>query len=165
LKSKKASRGFVGAQGYQERSNLEEGSSQLQNISTSPFTQIAKVIPFSAVGERIDKEDQAESFALQNQDEEPKELSDTIDPNLITLWLQYCEQRHGVECSRRELEPDFSAEMDIIVIDTRQKCLARVTTAARHFALSYVWGPVCRFSINLLLLIESLWSLAPDCFD
>jgi len=74
------------------------------------------------------------------------ELSDTIDSGLITLWLGYCEQHHGAECSRRELEPNSSVEVDIIVIDTRRKCLVRTTTAARYFALSYVWGSVCFIS-------------------
>jgi hypothetical protein len=69
----------------------------------------------------------------------PKELSD-IDPNLIRLWLRTCEKLHGIECSRREIEPNFSTELEIIVVDVQRKCLAEITTAARYFALSYVWG-------------------------
>jgi hypothetical protein len=91
----------------------------------------------------------------EDEVEEASELSDTIDYSLIIRWLQYCEQNHGNDCSHRELEPDFSVEMDIIVIDVRRNCLARATTAARYLAVSYVWGAVPQL-LNSTAMCESL---------
>ena len=80
-------------------------------------------------------------------DEELPDKNQSVAPNqinysLISLWVSYCEQHHGIDCNRRELERSAYEEVDIILVDVRKNCLVQATTKARYIALSYVWGAV-----------------------
>jgi len=171
LKSRKTPT-VSGTSGTQRKSNLGESSNPSQDITINQVHPEVNVNDLSADEETVHREDlhsltspdpaiakhwapsepgydpvQRVPWAAEDrlEDDEPKDLSDTIEPSLITLWLQHCEQHHGAECTRRELEPNGRdvAEMNIILIDVKRKCLVTDTTAARYFALSYVWGSVC----------------------
>jgi hypothetical protein len=58
-----------------------------------------------------------------------------LDSKLVHWWLGSCQHRH--RCKPRI--PTLP-EIKILVIDCQEKCLTRVTTKSRYFALSYVWG-------------------------
>jgi hypothetical protein len=67
-----------------------------------------------------------------------------IDRLLVNHWLSHCETAHSV-CASQKRE----GSLTVILIDVKRKCLVS-TTAARYFALSYVWG-----GVSQLLLMES----------
>jgi hypothetical protein len=70
-----------------------------------------------------------------------------IDRSLVSHWFTHCETNHSV-CAGQIRESSLA----IILIDVKRKCLISAT-AARYFALSYVWG-----GIDQLLLVESNFS-------
>ncbi|RYP74902.1 hypothetical protein DL769_003908 [Monosporascus sp. CRB-8-3] len=60
---------------------------------------------------------------------------------LIRSWLDECEASHGRKCAGLQT-PTLGAQpvIDIFLVDVRDHCLVRTTSAERYFALSYVWG-------------------------
>lgn len=65
-----------------------------------------------------------------------------IDQTAVKRWLSHCARSHRM-CI---LEPPKS-ELQLLLIDVRRKCLVS-TSAARYFALSYVWGNVDQFLLK-----------------
>jgi hypothetical protein len=135
------------------------GGSQFQQIH-SPDTR--EHVPSSLA--TFSRESRSTGSLGQYVNEHEREIEgrrgglDTINYSLVALWIEYCEQHHGAESSRREAQLDSSVEMDIILIDTRCKCLVRGSTASRYLALSYVWGAISQLQ-NTTALCESLMDL------
>ncbi|KAH6661735.1 hypothetical protein B0J14DRAFT_435316, partial [Halenospora varia] len=86
----------------------------------------------------------------------------------ISRWLNCCIRSHE-ECRKRELENDFPHRSNILLIDTKNMCLAEAFTDYGYIALSYVWGGASQFTtttknIQGLLKPESLvavWEQIP----
>lgn len=70
------------------------------------------------------------------------QTADTINYDLIKLWIQSCENLHGSECRNHGLGGGDHTAVDIILLDVQKNCLVQSLTNQRYFALSYVWGAV-----------------------
>jgi hypothetical protein len=67
-------------------------------------------------------------------------IPEVIDFATLAAWLTHCEERHGLNCSLRDISTRYTKPIEIILVDVVQECLILATTSSRYFALSYLWG-------------------------
>lgn len=67
-------------------------------------------------------------------------ISEVVDFNTISSWLEHCETVHGAKCLRHDSPPRLAKPIEILVVDVSRHCLTKKTTAVKYFTLSYVWG-------------------------
>lgn len=65
-----------------------------------------------------------------------------VDTTKLRRWLNDCDYNHGRICNGVLSDLRFSQDIDLILVDVRDRCLFRATSAEKYFALSYVWGEV-----------------------
>ncbi|PLB36871.1 HET domain-containing protein [Aspergillus candidus] len=68
-----------------------------------------------------------------------KQLANTAK---LRQWLNSCDYNHGRICNGVLSDSRFSQDINLILVDVRDRCLVRATSADKYFALSYVWGEV-----------------------
>jgi hypothetical protein len=64
--------------------------------------------------------------------------ADSINFDLLSLWITTCESEHGSKCQ----EPSDQDVPGRRLIDVEQGCIVEGSTACRYMALSYVWGSI-----------------------
>ncbi|PLN86503.1 HET-domain-containing protein [Aspergillus taichungensis] len=75
--------------------------------------------------------------ALRQNHSTGKQLVDTTQ---LRRWLNNCDYNHGRICNGVLSDLRFSQDINLILVDVRDRCLIRATSAEKYFALSYVWG-------------------------
>ena len=73
----------------------------------------------------------------------PIRTLDGQEADIVQLqqWISNCDHNHGSLCNNyRGRGPRYITDVSLIVIDVVDNCLAEVTSAAKYFTLSYVWG-------------------------
>lgn len=60
----------------------------------------------------------------------------------IRAWLNSCEAGHRECCQSFSRHGKNSDDVPLLLINVRDRCLVRATSAERYFTLSYVWGRV-----------------------
>lgn len=82
-----------------------------------------------------------------------------IDISLAKQWLSRCENEHHKCHSMHGLSFEPRNELEIILVDVKNKKLVQSTSSYRYMALSYVWGKVPQLLLeesNLLALQEHM---------
>lgn len=65
-----------------------------------------------------------------------------INLDLVKFWLNDCDHNHSFACNHPRSGKRAEYEIPLILIDVVEECLVSISSDAKYFALSYVWGKV-----------------------
>ncbi|KAI0889182.1 HET-domain-containing protein [Annulohypoxylon maeteangense] len=84
-----------------------------------------------------------------------RRIGPKVDISLANYWLDLCETYHGARCNEQGLGSNNQPK-DLLVIDVKQKCIAKLPAGANYLALSYCW-PTREMFQTLLENVDELF--------